>query len=891
MRLSACALLFVTLIPPVAHTQPKAPDPLAEARQRLQRGNYAEARAAFTELAKDAKLAPAAAAGLAQAWRAEGESAKALTALETALKAAPDHPDLLAHRADLFYALGKWDDATKDAEAAIKKQPKHFLARWVRARILRDRGDLVAADTEVRWFVKEYTDAANADREITDPDTLLIVGQAGTENARWHNLARQFKFILDEVYGDALKRDPDCWRAEYLIGMMLFEKHNRADALDAFDKALKINPKAVEALVGKGLVALQTFDVKEAERSAELALKVNPKHPEALRLKADVLLLGGEITAAEKLLTAARLINPRDEATLARLAMCHHLANRAADFAGVVKDVEAFDAKPAAFYHDLASCLEDRKQYTKAEEFYRKAADLRPMLPAPRAGLGMLLLRAGREAEARTVLDAAFKADPFHVRVSNSLKVLKHLEGYQTLETPHYTVKFDPKTDAVLAAFVGDYLEEVHADLKRQFNYEPPGKTLIQLFSTHEMFSGRVVALPDLYTVGACTGRLVAMASPKAAGLEKPFNWARVVRHELTHVFNLSQTDFRVPHWLTEGLAVRNEGGQRPPAWTMLLRDRVATGELLNLETITAGFVRPRDPGERLLAYYQALLYVEYMTKAHGPAAVGKLLDAYKSEMNTDAALAAALGVKREAFETGYRKYVEDVAKGGAGVRRRAEKPMTLAELEAAVKKTPDDPDLCARLAEALFRREKYPEAKKLADVALKAEKGHPLATVVMARILDREKDPIRARGLLEEAAKENPDDARVLLALGRHMLTGKDPEKAAAVFEQGRKVAPLDADWLTELARVYIALDKPAELVSVLAEMAARDADDLPVRLKLARLALDSGNFAAAETFAREALHIDVTSGETRAIFLDALKAQKKTAEVEKFTKRFETP
>ena len=79
------------------------------------------------------------------------------------------------------------------------------------------------------------------------------------------------------------------------------------------------------------------------------------------------------------------------------------------------------------------------------------------------------------------------------------------------------------------------------------------------------MFSGRVVALPDLHTIGACTGRMVAMVSPHGRGVRKPFNWGRVLRHELVHIFNLEQTNFLVPHWLTEGLAVSNEGFPRPP--------------------------------------------------------------------------------------------------------------------------------------------------------------------------------------------------------------------------------------------------------------------------------------------------------------------------------------
>src|SRR5205809_17941 len=81
-------------------------------------------------------------------------------------------------------------------DAALKASGKHVLARWVRTRLLRDSGDTTGAAAEVKWFVREYTAASNADKDITDPDLLLIVGQAGAENARWHNLPDQFSFIL-----------------------------------------------------------------------------------------------------------------------------------------------------------------------------------------------------------------------------------------------------------------------------------------------------------------------------------------------------------------------------------------------------------------------------------------------------------------------------------------------------------------------------------------------------------------------------------------------------------------------------------------------------------------------------------------------------------------------
>ena len=141
---------------------------------------------------------------------------------------------------------------------------------------------------------------------------------------------------------------------------------------------------------------------------------------------------------------------------------------------------------------------------------------------------------------------------------------------------------------------------------------------------------------------------------------------------------------------------------------------------------------------------------------------------------------------------------------------------------------------------------------------------------------------------VLVEASKENPDDSRVLLALGKAYIEGKELAKAAEAFERGRKAAPLDGDWLTELARLYATLKKDAELIAVLQEMARRDPDDLPARVKLARLLLKSKP-AEAERFARDALFIDVMNEDARELLLEALKAQKKDAEAERIAKRFE--
>lgn len=853
-------------------------DGLADARKLWLRGNYEEARAKYEVLAKDAKSAVPAAIGVAQTWRSQGEYDKALGALDEGLRGAAANADLLAQRADLLHFLGRWEEAEPIAQQVLSTTPDHFLARWVRAALWRDRGEVKKAEAEFRWFVRTYSDRSDKDNDIKDPDTLLIVAFAGAENARWNGLADQFPFILNEVYADALRYDPDLWQAEVQAGMLLLEKYNRGEALSAFDKALAINARAAEAMVGKGMAALMKLEIKEAEEFAGRALRANPNLPDARRLRADVYLATGDHKAALRELERARQINPRDENTLGRLAVCLHLQKKQKELDALTREIEQHDPKPGVFYLVLAEGLEARRHYDDAERLYRKAMALRPMLPEPQNGLGLLYMRLGREAEAKDVLTRAFEADAYNVRVSNMLKVLRHLEHYETLQTPHFELRFDPKNDRHLARYMARFLEEVHADLSAKFGYQPPGKILVEVFNNHEMFSGRTVALPDLHTIGACTGRMFAMVSPRGKGIGKPFNWARVLRHELVHIFNLEQSKFLVPHWYTEGLAVVNEGFPRPQHWNQILLERVPKWDMLNLDDIDLGFIKPRSPEEWHLAYCQSQLYVEYLKTKHGPAAVGGLLDAFRDGLDTARALQKVCKTDKVTFEQGYRAFVEDQVKQLKG--KPAEKTLTFAQLQRAQAEKPDDADLSAKLAEQMLLRKRNADAKRLAESALSKVPTQPLASYVKSRLLLAAGDETEARKLLEAALDRQDPDDKVLAALGKMAYESNDFNKAAEIYELAHKGQPYESKWLVELARVYAQMGDRTRQIGALKKLVPNDADDLDLRKRVAKMLLEATQPAEAEKYARQALEIDVVDVAAQTMLADALLGQNKKEE-----------
>jgi tetratricopeptide (TPR) repeat protein len=883
----ACLSLLVGLSAAVqAAPKVKEPmSPLKEARQRWLHGSYEEAREKYEALLKDDKLRAPASVGLSRAWESEGKYEKALEVVESALKDLPRDAGLLARQAEIFYLRGRWDDAETAAEKALKSQKDHFLARWIRAQIHRDRGNLKKADAEFRWFVRTYSERSEQEKDIKDPEDLVIVALAAAENARWHSLSDQFDFILKEVYADAVKYDKDYWPAEYNAGLLLLEKQNAVEALEAFDKALAINASAAEVLVARGSALLQQMEPTKADNFALRALKVNPRLPEALRLRADVFLMAGDLAKALTHLERARQVNPRDETTLATIAACHLLREKKDEFDALVKQVAKFNSLPGVFYAELAERLEARRRYDEAESYYKKAMKYRPMLAAPQASLGMLYMRMAREKEARTVLDKAFKMDDFNVRVSNTLKVLKHLDDYDKLETKHFLIRFDPKHDQVLARFMAKSLEEIYDRLAKQFDYRPKGPILIEVFNNHHMFSGRTIALPDLHTIGACTGRLITMCSPRdKAKIVKKFNWGRVLRHELVHIFNLEQTNFQVPHWYTEGLAVSNEGFPRSPTWNNILVAHVPD-KLLNLGNIDLAFIRPRSPTEWTLAYLQGQLYVEYMKKTHGAKSVGQMLEAFRQGLSTPAAIKKVCKVSRAEFEKGYREYLKELVKKIKGKAGRAAR--SFKELEQARKKAPEDLDVAAELAEKQLLRGNNKEALKLSKGVLRKKKNHPLASYVQAELL-RKIDLEVTLKLLEGAADRDHPEVKVVKLLGEVYLNdvkekddAKKYAKAAEMFELARKLDPYDHDVLVNLARSYAQTKSIDKLIDVLKELVPTDPDDLATRKRLAEYLLKAGRAKEAERFAREALEIDVLDRDAQEILQEALHKQMKAAQL----------
>lgn len=875
-----------------------ADEQLRVAREHTHHGRYDEALEVLDKLVDD-KDVDVTELTLARchALHAVGKRETAEEVLLTALKQHPKLADLHAELAQLHFERGRWKEATESVEAALKIDSDQLLARLIQAHLWAEQGEIKLADDGYRWFVRYYNR-----RQPKDAESLLMVCRGASQYARWHSVTQIFDFCVNTLCPDALKVDKQSWLAHCLAGQLLLEKYNKSQGQPELKTALSINPRSTETLVALGQAAVKEYDWDEAEARAQQALDISPKLPGALRVLAEAKLYFREFDAVEELLNDALAVNPVDQGTLALLATLRLMQDGWPDldrlkqlvdhldhigdlklesptrFEKIVIDVATRNPKPGYFLTKLGEQVDRFRQHSVAEPLFRQAILLMPQLSDPKTALGQLYMQTGRMSDASKLLDEAFKADPYHVRVSNMRKVLKVLDEYEAITTEHFVVRADSKLDKLLARYMAEYLEEVYPELTALYGFEPEQRTQIELYNTakglsaHQWFSARMVGLPWVQTIGASTGVIIAMTSPSS--LEEPLNWARVMKHEYVHILTLQQTNFNIPHWYTEALAVRSEGYPRPVEWNKLLLDRVPKGELKNLDNLSMGFIRAGNQANWNFAYCQSVLYAEYMVERFGEPSLAKLLDAYRRNRTTDQAIPEVFGVEKADFEKGYRDYLNKVV---AEIRATDDDPeIKPNQIERNYEKNKKDPQAAAEYALLMLFIKKRDEAKKIASEVLKNQPTNPIAAYVVGALLIRDDKPQDAVDVLEPALDADHPNRRVLELLLRARLKLKETDEAFELCELGKKHFPYNSDWWKGIAAAAKLTGDANKRRDALITLTRIEADDPAPRKALAEMALADNNFEDAYKYGRMTLHIDVLDAEVHRILGVSLRGLK---------------
>ena len=636
----------------------------------------------------------------------------------------------------------------------------------------------------------------------------------------------------------ARETDPFSWRVRLAEAQLLLDKDNWPEARGAAVEALKRNPACAEAYAVLGEIAVSSFDLEAARVIADRLDALAAMGP----LEGDDSLLpssNGQPSpqAAFIRVRAALRQNEADEArdelnyAARRLPVAPVVLELACAVAAASYDERALGAALAAFKERLGDnpaaearvgmTFSDLRQYGEAVEHLRRAAAQAPFWAGPRVDLGLVLVQAARDDEAAKELDAATRLDPFNVRAANSLKLVREVAGYARVETEHFVVRARPGLDALLAREIALVMEENHAavtgDRPGSLDYQPPGKTFIDLMPDHAWFAVRITGLSKVHTIAASTGPVIAMEAPRQGkGHTGVYDWPRVLRHEYTHTVGLSRTSNRLPHWFTEAQAQYLERVPRDYNTAKLLSEAFQSDGLFDFSTINVAFTRPKKPTDRSLAYAQGQWMYEYMVERFGPQAPLALMDLFAKGVREEAAVQQSFRISRERFLADFKGRAKEQLVSWGMLNREGEvtleslvkelpraegsdEPPTPTREQLAVwdKEHPGNPDVLRLIAQAAVDEKNGALDEGDIDVLrryAKARSVDPFPHQQLARFYLAQQDQGPAVPELEWLDARTDRTALYATQLAGLYAKAGEWDKAAAKAERAARITPYDA-------------------------------------------------------------------------------------------------
>lgn len=549
-----------------------------------------------------------------------------------------DEPGVQIERAQVLSRLGKNDEALSVLREHLQKHADSIPGHYWLGYVLEQTGDIPAARDLYAWFNNEpqkFLDKWTLHDRLPVFERAEDVTIIGHALDRWATLTQQYRnnANLDRTILSFFVKAFDEIDREYyparLAAAEYFLSHDQTeDAVEQIKTVLSANPNDLEALNLMGHVTLAQYDFDTTDQVIGLIRKEDRESIQADLLDSRNLMQQRRPQDAEAPIRKVLALQPKNIEAMGLLAAVNALQLKEDKVNEILKQVEAIDPNNASAYFEVAEQLDSMRQYPRAIAKYEVAVQRAPWWTAALNGLGLLYTQSGDEDAAHKALDRAHELDPFNLRTTNYLKLLDKMASYARKETDHFVVIYDPHTDPVIPEYFSDYLESVQSQVCAAFNYVPKVKTYIEVFPTHEMFSVRTTGSTWLPTVGASTGRIIALVAPRVGKATMgTYNWARVLRHEYTHTVTLGTTDNRIAHWFTEGLAVYEEKAPVPWEWVPMLYHAVSKKEFFPLDKLTWAFVRPKRPIDRQLAYAESFWICTYVEETYGHEAILKMLD------------------------------------------------------------------------------------------------------------------------------------------------------------------------------------------------------------------------------------------------------------------------
>lgn len=754
-------------------------------------------------------------------------------------------------------AATRIDGLTLEGEAlAMVGQYEEAIARWQRAvasgrrdharraralagTLLATLGRRQEAEELTLPLVDEYNDAQQEAEQHPDtpgrpnPRTAIL---RDAEALTYLGMAmRTLGYFQDanQAFNDAVRVDPR--RVETLIesAELYLSKEDMGHAGQALREALQVNPRSARALVLLARTRLMNdLDFARARQDLDAAERINPRIPESFVLRAQMALRDDDVAQAERLVDQALAINPRHLEALAMRGVVRFHANDMQGFRRAFDAVFAISPVYVQAYAMIGEFADWDHRYEEAvalmrEGLQRPAVAADPRLQGQiRAHLGINLLRMGNEDEGLQELRESFRRDRYNVRVYNLLNLYEDVlaHRYTTSRSGPFVIRYHNDEQRILSRYVPMLLQRAYDDMVRRYRFTPRGPIAVELYADSEHFSVRTSGLPEIGVQGVCFGQVITAISP-AGG---PFNWGQILWHELAHVFAIQMSRSRVPRWFTEGLS-EWEAFHSHPEWSReddaLLYRAMRAGRVPRVRDFNTAFTHARSGGDMLVAYYAASKLVEFMIDRFGFDRVVQLLPLWATGLSTPEVIHRGLGVTAEDLDEQFRTHT--LQRLSRFQRQFIVDEQDYADRERLAQlaiQHPDDPDALARSAVAELFAGDEDTARQRAVAALRIRGDQPLAHWVMARLALAARNGTAALTEIDAIVSSGHDGYQLRMLEAQAARFAHNDTRLRNALEAATRQDPTQVEPWEQLAELHRRAGRETEAVRALREIVRLD-------------------------------------------------------------------
>ena len=821
---------------------------------------------AMTSFAKAADALPVETAiGTARCLIELGRASQAIERLERASETAAANATWQTVRANALAKIGRYADALAAFRMALKLSDAEIEARVRCAQLLTylgRRGEALALLTPLQSIELENYDDAPAWRVAMAAGRLLLM-----ELQPPKDVDDQTEFVLLRILQPAFDgKHRARWMARLAAADLFAAKHNGAEARGDYEAVIKLRPRVADAYVGLARLAYYENDNSAARTHVLSALEHNPNHAAARRLLAQIRLDQSDPQAALALLNKLLEVNPNDLEALALASVASKKIGRAQAARKFIARAQAVNPRSGLVQFTLAIASAAARQFGHAEQHLVKATEYAPNRSAYQVELANLWLLRGEEARAVEALKKARGVDPYNARIVELLNMLYDLEAMERVETEHFVLRYESDEDRLIALVVPQVLEDCYSDITSIFKgYAPLRKTLVEIFPRKSQFAVRVSGRPWISTVGASTGPVIAMVSPRkdAEGL---FGWANVLRHEFVHTVTLALCESRMPRWMAEGLAEHYGGPALDWSRSVLIAEKLRQGALYPVKDIDKAFFEREDPNARSQGYAQGRLMVEFVMSEWGDDKIDELLNAYRRDEDQRRSFESTLGVQYAEFD---RRFAAWCAKQVESWGLMTQPYPTRAELKKRIEADGKDAAALGLMARLEHFARDFKSARRYADRALTVDDRQPDALMVRAQLPIENEQPVAENVRLQQLEdlyfdvapllELRPKDPQALWPLAKLARDTHQRELAADIALKLTRLAPGCTPAHRLLTELYMEVGDNESAYPFLVQWARRSPNDTTPAIHLADLFESRKRPDRALPWAEEVIRIDM--------------------------------